>query len=271
MKMTLNPNTIQKTDFETQINVCNKTGFDYFELMYTVIQQYIHNGNTIRDINNLLIDKNIIPAVVSIESPFWQFETEKTKSEAVDRVKKCSEYCNIFGCDIVTVCSGLKDGSFEQGMEDLTVICEIAKSYGVNICYEPLGFSNKFNDIKSTVELLNKVNYDNCGILLDSFHLYRGNSSLNDIDLIPANKIMMAHICDVIDIPINKMTDLHRVFPGDGILDLNKYLRKLEEKEYNSFISIEIFNEDYWAQNPYAIVEKAKISVENILNNLNSH
>lgn len=265
MKVALNPNTIQKTDFETQLDVCSKVGYRGFELMYTVIQDYLQKGHSLGDIKRLLLDKNIIPVAVSIESPFWQLEEGEVKSKAVDRATICSEYCNIFGCDIVTVCSGLKDGSLEQAIQDLVDICKIARSYNVKICYEPLGSAKKYKDIKNTLELLSNAECDNCGILLDSFHLYKGRSSLDDIDLIPADKILMVHINDVIDVPIEEMSDFDRVSPGEGILDLDKYVKKLQEKQYSSYISLEIFNKNYWMQDPYVIGEKGKNLVEKLL------
>jgi len=262
MKTALNPNTIQKTDFETQIDVCSKAGYEGFELMYDVIQEYLQKGHSLNEVKKMLVDKNIKAAVVCAAGALIQIEQGRLRSEALDSVKKSSEYCNLFGCGIVTVCSPLKQTNIEQAAEDLASLCEIAQSYKVKICYEPLGFSQKFKDIKTTLELFKKVNYFNCGILLDPFHLYRGGSILDDIDLIPPERILMAHFDDVLDVPVEKMRDLDRVFPGEGVLELNKYVRKLKEKNYQGYLSLEIFNEDYWADDPYRIAKRGKELLE---------
>lgn len=266
MKIALNPNTIQKADFETQLDACAQAGYEGFELMYPVLRDYLGSGHSLAGVKEMLADKGVKPIAVSIDSPFWQLEEGDVKSEAVARVSRCSEYCNVFGCDIVTVCSGLRSGTLERAAGDLAAICEIAKAHNVTICYEALGFAEKYRDIRNTLALLDKADCDNCGILLDSFHLHRGGSSLDDIDLIPTDRIILAHISDVRDVPVEEMVDLDRVFPGDGILDLRAFVGKLREKDYAGYVSLEIFNEAYWAEDPYVIARNGKTIVGKLLN-----
>ena len=265
MKIALNPNTIQKADFETQLDACSRAGYEGFELQYTVLRDYLQAGYSLDDVGRMLTDKDVTPAAVSIESPFWQLEEGDTKAEAVERVRRCAEYCAALGCDIITVCSGLKTGPLDQAADDLIAICDIAGSSGARICYEPLGFSEKYRDIRTALALLDKAGCDNCGILLDSFHLYRGGSTLEEIDLIPAEEIMLAHINDVRDVPVAEMEDTDRVFPGEGILDLETFVAKLRGKNYDGYVSLEIFNEEYWAHNPYEIAARGKALVEKLL------
>jgi len=68
------------------------------------------------------------------------------------------------------------------------------------------------------------------------------------------------------DVPYNKpfseMSDGDRVYPGDGDIPLAEMFGVLEEIGYGGAVSLELFNAEYWAQDPYQVVrtgyEKSK-------------
>ncbi len=45
-----------------------------------------------------------------------------------------------------------------------------------------------------------------------------------------------------------EQTDADRVYPGDGILPLNAFLRDLDAIGYEGFLSLELFNPGYWTR-----------------------
>jgi sugar phosphate isomerase/epimerase len=47
--------------------------------------------------------------------------------------------------------------------------------------------------------------------------------------------------------------------PGDGVIDLKTELTLLREKAYDKWLSLELFNADWWAKNP---LETAKVGLE---------
>ena len=59
--------------------------------------------------------------------------------------------------------------------------------------------------------------------------------------------------------PRAEQTDADRVYPGDGILDLGQMISILEEAGYAGVISLELFNPNYWEQDP---TEIARIGLE---------
>lgn len=91
-----------------------------------------------------------------------------------------------------------------------------------------------------------------------------GKSRIDDISAIPKDKILFVHINDAKERPVEQLGDYDRVFPGDGVLPVKEVLQALRDISYDGFYSIEIYNEDYWKEDPKEIAIKAKEKTENI-------
>lgn len=52
------------------------------------------------------------------------------------------------------------------------------------------------------------------------------------------------------DPPRDKITDGERVFPGDGVAPLAQILRDLVKTGFHGALSLELFNKNYWKQDP---------------------
>ena len=65
------------------------------------------------------------------------------------------------------------------------------------------------------------------------------------------------------------ITDAHRVYPGDGVAPLGQIFRDLAAIGFRGFLSLELFNRDYWQQDSLEVLrsglEKTKASVKSAL------
>jgi sugar phosphate isomerase/epimerase len=53
-----------------------------------------------------------------------------------------------------------------------------------------------------------------------------------------------------------EITDAHRVYPGDGVAPLVPMLRTLRSLGFRGVLSLELFNRDYWKQNPLTVAQR---------------
>ena len=68
---------------------------------------------------------------------------------------------------------------------------------------------------------------------------------------IPGEKIAVFHFNDAPAEPAREeQTDADRVYPGDGILDLGQMIAIVKDAGYSGVISLELFNPNYWEQDP---------------------
>ncbi len=78
---------------------------------------------------------------------------------------------------------------------------------------------------------------------------YRGGSGFGGIRDLPSKTIAVCHFNDAPASPPQfEQTDADRVYPGDGILPLNAFLRDLDAIGYEGFLSLELFNPGYWTR-----------------------
>jgi len=50
--------------------------------------------------------------------------------------------------------------------------------------------------------------------------------------------------------PREELEDEHRIYPGDGIFPFSEILTDLKESGYSDFVSLMLYNPDYWEQDP---------------------
>ena len=55
------------------------------------------------------------------------------------------------------------------------------------------------------------------------------------------------------DPPREKITDAHRIYPGDGVAPIKEILRELRKLGFHGVLSLELFNRDYWKQDALAV------------------
>jgi len=66
----------------------------------------------------------------------------------------------------------------------------------------------------------------------------------------------MVHIDDVpYRKPFAEMTDADRVYPGDGDIPLDDHFQVLAEIGYEGPVSLELFSNDLWSQDPYQVAK----------------
>jgi 2-keto-myo-inositol isomerase len=67
------------------------------------------------------------------------------------------------------------------------------------------------------------------------------------------------------DPPRERIEDAHRVYPGDGIAPLGQILRTLRDIGFSGYLSLELFNREYWKQDAFEVartgLEKTRAAV----------
>ena len=85
------------------------------------------------------------------------------------------------------------------------------------------------------------------------------------IESLDQNKLFIFHINDAEDLPKERLTDAHRLYPGTGILPLREIKDRFDRIGYNRMVSVEIFRPEYWQQDPFDVAHKAKAATESAL------
>ena len=165
----------------------------------------------------------------------------EVRRAAIDRAKSHVPFAARVGAQIVI---GLLRGVVQPGVtfdqawtwmaDALREVAEAASVYDVKLCLEPL---NRYEtDLVHTVDeglmLLEQVDADNVGLLLDTFHMNIEEVSLTQAIRDVGTRLFHVHVADS-----------NRHYPGAGHIDFGGVLQTLADVGYTGYVSGEFLPE----------------------------
>ncbi|RFB87085.1 xylose isomerase [Rhizobium leguminosarum bv. trifolii] len=158
---------------------------------------------------------------------------------------------------------GTKDiHSFRSKMHDaLAELIDTARDVGIKIGIEPIhpmyaGDRHVINTMRQTNDLIDEFGHI-LGIVADVYHCWWDPEFENELRRAGPERILTFHYCDWL-VPTKSWFD--RGMVGDGIIDIARYKRLLDEIGYQGPFELEIFSDlDWWKRDPN---ETVRIGIE---------
>ncbi len=270
MKLALNGATTMHADLETDIKAAGAAGFDLIEIWAAKLREFLKTNDT-QDLKRLLEESNLQPySINSIEHVTFRnaADYEKIKSEC----EELSSIAGAIGCPYIVVVPGKlpenasKEEIIEESVKVLNELADIAEKHNVGLAFEFLGQTDcSVQTLDLCSEIVERVDRESVGNVLDTFHFYAGNSTFEAIEKLNPEKLFIFHINDAENLPKETLTDAHRLYPGTGILPIREIKQKFDQIGYDRMVSIEIFRPEYWNEDPFEVARKAKEATENVL------
>ena len=104
-------------------------------------------------------------------------------------------------------------------------------------------FIHTISELKT---LIDAIDEKSIGYLLDSFHMFCSEDTVDDYIFLESNDIVSVQINDaVLGRTVSEQLDLERNLPGvTGLINLKGFLKMLKSKGYDGCISVEPFNKN---------------------------
>jgi 2-keto-myo-inositol isomerase len=270
MKIAMNGATTMHADLATDIEAAGAAGFDYVEIWAAKLREFLKTSS-VADLKKLIEGNNLEPySINSIEHITFRNDTDYRKIQA-----ECEELSRVaaeINCPYIVVVPGklpenaTKEEITEESVRVLNELADISAKYNVGLAFEFLGQTDcSVQTLDFCKEIVEKVNRENVGLVIDTFHFYAGNSSFEAIETLDPKKLFIFHINDAEDMPRETLTDAHRLYPGTGILPIREIKQRFDKIGYDRMVSIEIFRPEYWTQDPFEVARKAKAATEKVL------
>jgi 2-keto-myo-inositol isomerase len=270
MKLGFHGATTMTSTLETDVEVSAAVGFKGLEVWAAKVDTYLAT-HTIDELRDLFISNAVEPlAINSIEFigfrgndyPFVQ--------------KRCSELSKIaqsIGCPTIAVVpSPTPDRNilWPQVVEEYVAVLRdlgsIAAQYNIRLAFEFLGFGwCSVRTPRGASEIVQKTDRENVGMIIDAAHFYAGGARLIELEHLDGKRIFAFHIDDLEDTPREAISDATRLFPGYGIVPLEKICAILRAIGYDGHCSVELFRPEYWQRDPLAVAREAKASALKLL------
>lgn len=269
MRTCINEATTMPYSLEEDVISASKAGFEGIELWVDKVKKYLES-HSVNELKTLLEENRIKPASIC---PFF-LNSFGDVDASIKSIEWGARIAREIDCDMLLVCPDVppKELSHSEAVRkagDSARRCaEIAKSYGVKLAIEPLGMHPFVPGPKEALEIIETANHNSLGLIIDTFHYYKSGVTLEDIEAIPIEKLLLVHINDCEDLPRKVLTDKNRLYLGLGVIPLKEILKILSKKGYRGFLSVEIFRDEYWEKPIDDITRESFESLQNLLRSL---
>jgi sugar phosphate isomerase/epimerase len=276
-KTSLNPVTISQCNFEQSLQVAQRVGFDGIGLRFNLIRDYLNTGRSISDAKRIIEECDLVATEMGFLTG-WMFHdgiplagkrnrTGETKEQLVEEMHFFFSITRELGSPPVTALTPADEvGLLEEAARDFSWLCDQAAKYDLRVMLEFFGSAPQVNRIKDAWDLIEASKRDNCGLLLDSFLLFMGEFNLDDLNIVPADRIFAVHISDAKPKPRGELDMLKdRLLPGHGVIPLREFVNAIRGTGYDGYFTVEIFNEEYAREDPVKIAQQSRELLEGIL------
>ena len=150
-----------------------------------------------------------------------------------------------------------KDEAFEAVVKCVKVLAQIAEEADIRIALEPLGRHPVVPGPEEALKIVKEVDSQSLGIMMDTFHYFCSGVQPEEVKKIPVDLLLIVHINDCEDLPLERLTDKNRLYPGEGIMPVAEYLAALREINYQGYLSVELFREEYRRGGPGPLAKRS--------------
>jgi sugar phosphate isomerase/epimerase len=115
---------------------------------------------------------------------------------------------------------------------------------GMAVEFSPLG---PVSSIQAGLEVVAAAGAGRAGLMIDSWHFSRGESTWQDLASVPLEKIAYVQFTDglaPVSSDLMRETMDRRAFPGEGVLELDRFAATLLDRGWQGVVSVEVLNQE---------------------------
>jgi len=250
----LNTSTIQPQPLLDKIRLAADAGFDAVELWLNDVYQFVGRGGEVRDVEQALADHGLtVPCMIALRG--WGEAVGAEYDAALDEARRRMELAARLGSPYVVATPPRYPCDEAQIADRFVDLLDIGQQIGVRPTFEYISFFASASRLDQAWQVVRDCGDDDATLILDAFHTWNSGGTLDDLRQIPAGRISHYHFDDAArDIPAGQQKDPDRVMPGDGVIDLAAEARVLREIGYRGTVSLELFNQILWDQDPREVL-----------------
>ncbi|MFB5663424.1 sugar phosphate isomerase/epimerase family protein [Alteribacillus sp. HJP-4] len=154
----------------------------------------------------------------------------------------------------------------------LRVCARILGSYGIQLALEFVGphhlrknWEHPFIwNLEHTLDFIDAIDEKNTGLLIDAYHCYTNNISNETLASLNPAQIVHVHINDAKDLPVEELLDNDRLYPGEGVIDLEGFLQALKQAGYEGPVAQEILTQHPPKEGPEYLIQKSAAAFDRL-------
>jgi 2-keto-myo-inositol isomerase len=265
VRLGINTSCTMPYDIESEVPAIAAAGFEWIELRTPELRDFLATRSP-ADLKRLLDEHGLrVGSINALE--FVSFRGDGYAAVRED-AREQFEWAAALDCDcVIAVPSPTPswqttwDEVVAESAAVMADLASLAAPLGITVGFEPLGFGwCSVRTVGGASEILNAVEAENVGLVIDLFHFELGGSRLEDLDAIAGDRIPIVHVDDLVRRVPEAATDADRLFPGDGDIPVGAILARLRERGFDGLVSLELFTPEYWEWDVRRIAERGYAS-----------
>ncbi|WP_346857419.1 TIM barrel protein [uncultured Draconibacterium sp.] len=245
------------------INIAAKAGYDAVELWVGDVKEYQKANGTLDPIKDA-IRKNSVSVENAIGFAPWLSGQNGLEQMKTDMKLMAEIECKRIAAPPVGCESEVLD-LFKTG-EQYKKLLDIGRETGVMPQLEFWGASDLFWHLGQAVMVTSVAGDKDARILPDIFHMFKGGSDFNSLNMINGDLIDVFHLNDYdVTAPKAQQTDADRIYPGDGGAPIGLVINYLNNCVGEKVLSLELFNKNYWENDALELAKTGLAKMKDIV------
>ena len=264
----LNTSTVRgaKLSLPELIRVAQTVGYDGIEPWIREIQAFQDGGGKLSDLKMQIAD-----AGLTVESAIgfaeWIVDDETRRKAGLEAARREMALVRAIGGTRIAAppagATGERISDLDRIAERYAALCRVGESIGVVPELEVWGFSKTLSRLCETLYVLAACGEPSACLLPDVYHLYKGGSPFEGLRALAGSAMPVFHMNDYpADPPREEIRDGARVYPGEGVAPLDQILQTILANGFTGALSLELFNETYWREDPQDVANKGLVSMK---------
>jgi sugar phosphate isomerase/epimerase len=237
--------TVKTDSFEGRVRAAAETGCAAIGISWAGYEAARAAGASDADMRSALAEHGVEVGEYEVLR-HWAYgdaENEARGRESEEHLWRVTDA--IGGRHVIVVAAQLPDPP-EATAERLSALADRAAAHGLIVAVEFLPWT-ELKDAATAWEIVRLADHAGAGVLVDSWHLYRGAADEAQVRAIPGDRIVAVHLDDADAEPVGTLLEdtLHRRrVPGEGALPLVDYVRMLDEIGVRVPFGIEVISDE---------------------------
>ena len=269
----LNTSTIRgnKLDIVSVVNAASKAGFHALEPWITEIDDYTSKGGTLKDLGQRIADAGLTVENAIAFNAFLD-DDDARRAASMEKLKvDMDKVAQIGGLRIAAPPGNSRVAvSLDNAATYYRAALEMGEKMSVQPLLELWGTHPVLGPLSHGIYVTVAAGRADASLLLDVFHLYKSGTPFTALTQINGASLHVMHLNDYPQAADSStLNDSHRIYPGDGVAPLQQIFRDLRDNGFRGYLSLELFNRDYWArsadENLKTAMEKIRATVRSAM------
>lgn len=263
-RLALHTSSLDSTPLREVLAVARETGWGAIELRRVDFARAAEAGQPAEQVLEMVGAGGLPVACVGGQLG-WMFAEGDERRRLLGAMAESCRWAAALGCQTVMSPADLGPGPLDRAVDGVREVGDLAARAGVRVAIEAPSSAAQLNTLARVREVLARADHPRVGLLVDAYHLQRGDAGLPALDDVRPEEIAYVQFSDVPAGPVDLPKILDRLPPGAGVVPFPAFFQRIQAKGYRGYLSYEAPNPSAWARDPRVVAAEALVASRAVL------